>query len=166
MKAPAKKRAGDAAGASGRGRTPAELNNRLFFRMFQAGNTLAIKAAKTVEPLELTSQQWSVIGALSRYQDQGGISVNELSAYLRMSRQNLSIILRRMDEDGSIRRERSAEDQRERRVLLTPKGQEIWRALRKLAGPFHENALEDFTLREREQFLAFLIRFERGLNRS
>lgn len=142
----------------------ADLNNRLFFRLLQVANTLNTQATKIVEPLGITSQQWSVIGALSRYQKDGGISVNDLSQYLRVSRQNISEILRRLERSRLIRRSQGNHDSRERMIELTPTGLRLWKSLRSVAKPFHAEALQDFTEPERVQFLEMLIKLERGLH--
>lgn len=144
----------------------ADLNNRLFFRLLQVANTLNTQATKLVDPLGITSQQWSVIGALSRYQEDGGISVNELSQYLRVSRQNISEILKRLERGNLIRRTPGNKDSRERMVALTPTGLRLWNTLRNVAKPFHASALHDFNEAERHEFLDMLIKLERGLHGS
>ena len=140
-----------------------ELNNRLFFRLLQVANVMHNAAARVVEPLNLTSQQWSVLGSLARFADQGGASVNDLSAHLRMSRQNLSKILQRLERSGLTERVPDPADLRHRRVVMTEAGKGIWKSLQKLAGPFHENALRDFTVLERLHFLELITRLERDL---
>ncbi|MDY0273286.1 MAG: helix-turn-helix domain-containing protein, partial [Advenella sp.] len=67
-----------------------EINNRLFFRFFQAANTLHTKGTQALEEFGVTTQQWSVLGALSRPKAENGMSVNELSRYLLITRQNLT----------------------------------------------------------------------------
>src|SRR5690606_36214397 len=81
-----------------------DLNNRLFFRLLQVANVMHNVATQVAEPLGLTSQQWSVLGSLARFEDKGGASVNDLSAHLRMSRQNLSKILQRLERSGLTER--------------------------------------------------------------
>ena len=73
-----------------------EINNRLFFRLFQAANTLHTKGTKALEEFGITTQQWSVLGALSRPVAASGMSVSELSQYLLVSRQNLTGLLNRL----------------------------------------------------------------------
>lgn len=142
----------------------AELNNRLFFRLLQVANTLTTQATKVVEPLGITSQQWSVIGAVSRYQEEGGIAVNELSQYLRVSRQNISAILKRLEHAKLIRRTPGDKDSRERMVELTTTGLRLWNTLRDVAKPFHATALRDFDEAERRGFLDMIIKLEHGLH--
>jgi hypothetical protein len=39
-----------------------EINNRLFFRLFQVANTLHTKGTQAIEEFGVTTQQWSVLG--------------------------------------------------------------------------------------------------------
>lgn len=140
-----------------------DLNNRLFFRLLQVANVLHTTATKVVEPLGLTSQQWSVLGSIARLEDGGGASVNDLSTHLRMSRQNLSKLLERLEKSGLTERTQATSDLRQRRVVMTAEGKKLWKSLREIAGPFHEGALRGFTLLERLHFLELITRLEKGL---
>lgn len=64
-----------------------ELANRLFFRLYQCANLLHKTGSRAVESEGLTTQQWAVLGALSREEAQQGMGVNELARYLLVSRQ-------------------------------------------------------------------------------
>jgi hypothetical protein len=44
----------------------AELANRLFFRLYQCANMLHKTGTRAIERYGLTTQQWAVLGALSR----------------------------------------------------------------------------------------------------
>ena len=67
-----------------------ELANRLFFRLYQCANMLHKTGSRAVAAEGLTTQQWAVLGALSREKTQGGMSIGDLARYLMVSRQNLS----------------------------------------------------------------------------
>lgn len=140
-----------------------DLNNRLFFRLLQVANVMHNSASQAVDPLGLTSQQWSVLGSVARFQGRGGATVNDLSAHLRMSRQNLSKILQRLERDGLTQRVPGPNDLRQRFVVLTGQGRAVWKSLRKIAIPFHETALQGFRIAERVLFLELITRLERGL---
>ena len=77
-----------------------EINNRLFFRLFQVANTLHTKGTQAIEAFGVTTQQWSVLGALSRPQAANGMSINDLSRLLLVSRQNLTGLLSRLERDA------------------------------------------------------------------
>lgn|GEM_PF-4479423 len=84
----------------------AAFANRLFFRFFQAVNMLHTKGTQALESLGVTTQQWSVLGALSRPHAESGMSVGDLSRYL----------LGRPKRDERIERATDAEDRRSRKV--------------------------------------------------
>lgn len=140
-----------------------DLNNRLFFRLLQVANVMHNSATQAVEPLGLTSQQWSVLGAIARFEAQGGASVNDLSDYLRVSRQNLSNILQRLERSELTERVPSVSDLRQRNVVMTERGKALWSELQKIASPYHERALCGFTVLERMHFLELITRLEREL---
>lgn len=79
------------------------LANRVFFRLYQCANMLHKTGTRAVENEGLTTQQWAVLGALSRDEAKGGMSVGDLARYLKVSRQNLSGLLSRMERDGHVK---------------------------------------------------------------
>ncbi|HWS76314.1 MAG TPA: helix-turn-helix domain-containing protein, partial [Quisquiliibacterium sp.] len=74
-----------------------ELANRLFFRLYQCANMLHKTGTRAVEAEGLTTQQWAVLGALSREKAQGGMSIGDLARYLMVTRQGLSGLISRME---------------------------------------------------------------------
>jgi DNA-binding MarR family transcriptional regulator len=139
------------------------LNNRLFFRLLQVANVMHNAATQAVAAFGLTSQQWSVLGSIATFEARGGASVNDLGAHLRMSRQNLSKILERLERSGLTKRIQVASDLRQRSVVMTHGGKAAWKSLQKIAGPFHEKALRGFSVRERLHFVELMTRLERDL---
>ena len=87
-----------------------DLANRLFFKLYQCTNMLHKTGTRAVEDEGLTTQQWAVLGALSRPEAQGGMSVGDLARYLMVSRQNLSGLLSRMERDGRLKLVADARD--------------------------------------------------------
>ncbi len=102
------------------------LANRLFFRLYQCANMLHKTGSRALEADGLTTQQWAVLGALSRPEAGGGMTVNELARYLMVSRQNLSGVLRRMEANGHVAGATDERDKRVRRITMTPWGREVW----------------------------------------
>lgn len=140
-----------------------EINNRLFFRFFQTANTLHTKGTQALSDLGVTTQQWSVLGALSRPQATEGMTVNELSHYLLVSRQNLAGLMTRLERDGLIERVTSEEDRRSRRVRLTAKGNELWTALYEPINAFYDKALEGFSFDDRLTFIHYISLLQRNM---
>lgn len=142
-----------------------EINNRLFFRFFQAANTLHTKGTQALDQFGVTTQQWSVLGALSRPQATGGMSVSDLSRYLLVSRQNLSGLLSRLEGEGYLERVTGEEDRRSRKVRLTPKGEELWTALAAPIEHFYDQALHGLSFDDRLAFIHYINLLQKNMSK-
>ena len=138
---------------SSRQREDSEISNRLLFRIFQTANLLHTQCSRYTAEFGITAQQWSVLGALSRPHVKAGMTVNQLSDYLLVSRQNLTGILNRLEAQGLTSRVSDATDGRARRVVLTNAGRAIWPKIAQGIAVFHNEALAGFSVDERELFL-------------
>jgi MarR family transcriptional regulator, organic hydroperoxide resistance regulator len=140
-----------------------ETNNRLFFRFFQASNTLQTMSTRALEEFGVTSTQWSVLGALSRPQAADGMTVGELSQYLLVSRQNLNGVLNRLERDSLVMRAVSHADRRERRVTLSSHGRELWSKLTEPINTFYEHALRGFSDADRQAFIRHITLIQKNM---
>ena len=140
-----------------------EVNNRLFFRLFQAANTLHTKGTQALETVGVTTGKWSVLGALSRPQASMGMSIGDLSRYLLVSRQNLAGVLSRLEGDGLIERVTGIEDRRSRRIRLTRKGEELWLAMAAPIHGFYDHALKGFSFDDKLEFIHYITRLQRNM---
>jgi len=132
------------------------LSNRLFFRLYQTANTLQKVGAQALIEEQVTTQQWSVLGALSRPCVGNGMSVSELCDYLKLSRQNISGVLNRLEERGVITRTIDPNDQRARLICLTEDGEKLWASITPLINGFYEDALAGFSEDDRISFVHYL----------
>lgn len=137
--------------------TREELANRLFFRLYQCANMMHKTGTRAVEEFGITTQQWAILGALSRPTATDGMSVNELAQFLLVSRQSLSGVISRMERDGLIMRVRDDKDGRSRRVRLTESGAALWadRVLPRVFD-YYEDALEGFSMDDQVHVLHYL----------
>lgn len=103
-----------------------ELANRLFFRLYQCANMLHKTGSRAVEAEGLTTQQWAILGALSRQDAQPGMIIGDLAKYLMVSRQNLAGLIGRMERDGHVRIVADSRDRRSRTVTMTLSGRRGW----------------------------------------
>ncbi|WP_038208116.1 MarR family transcriptional regulator [Xenophilus azovorans] len=135
------------------------LANRLFFRLYQCANMLHKTGTRAVEAEGLTTQQWAVLGALSREEAGAGMSVGELARYLKVSRQNLSGLIGRMERDGRVRMAQDARDRRARIVSMTPEGRQLWQqqALPKIHA-YYAQVLEGFSINDTTHSLHYLLK--------
>lgn len=143
-----------------------ELANRLFFRLYQCANMLHKTGTRAVETEGLTTQQWAVLGALSRERVQHGMSVGELARYLMVSRQNLAGLLSRMERDGHLTTGPHGRDRRSRVVTMTASGRRIWqqRALPKIHA-YYESILADFSINDLSHTLHYLLKILDNMGR-
>lgn len=143
-----------------------ELANRLFFRLYQCANMLHKTGSRAVEKEGLTTQQWAVLGALSRPEAKGGMSVGNLARYLMVSRQNLSGLISRMERDGHIRTAPDGRDRRSRLVTMTESGGDVWmvQAQPKIHD-YYEQALAGFSTSDITHALHHLLKLLDNMKR-
>jgi DNA-binding MarR family transcriptional regulator len=136
-----------------------ELANRIFFKLYQCANMLHKTGSRAVQEEGLTTQQWAVLGALSRPEAAQGLGVGELARYLMVSRQNLSGLITRMTRDGHIEMSTDGRDRRSRLVVMTDTGRHVWM---ELAQPkikvYYEQALQDFSMGDMAHTLHYFLK--------
>jgi MarR family transcriptional regulator, organic hydroperoxide resistance regulator len=141
-----------------------ELANRVFFRVYQSSNLVHRTGTRAVSAHDATTQQWAVMGALSRPGNlSDGMSVKELMALLAVSRQSLTIVLNRLEGLQLVARVRGHQDGRIRRVCLTRSGRSTWSRMLVDIRRYYASALNDFTDRELQALYRLLDRLKRRL---
>ncbi|WP_020682983.1 MarR family winged helix-turn-helix transcriptional regulator [Marinobacterium rhizophilum] len=133
------------------------IPNRLFFRLFQTGNVLQRQVQKE---MGISTVQWAVLGALSRTGHEEGVSFNELTDYLVVSRQNLDGVLKRMERDDHVVRVPHPEDGRARLVRLTETGQTYWNSLQARIQEFYRQGLHGFSFDDTVSLLHYLNKLQ------
>lgn len=143
-----------------------EMANRLFFRLYQCANMLHKTGSRAIEAEGLTTQQWAVLGALSREEAREGMSIGELARYLMLSRQNLSGVIGRMERDGHLHTAADPNDRRSRLVRMTPSGEQVWHnfALPKIHD-YYSQVLEDFSLNDTVHAVHYLLKILHNMQR-
>jgi len=121
---------------------------------------------RAVEEHGLTTQQWAVLGALSRPEAEGGMSVGDLARYLMVSRQNLSGLIGRMERAGHLGSAPNGRDRRSRLVVITASGRQVWNkeALPKIHD-YYEQALADFSIGDISHTLHYLLKLLDNMQR-
>jgi DNA-binding MarR family transcriptional regulator len=143
-----------------------EVANRLFFRLYQASNLMHKTGSRAVAAFGTTTQQWAVLGALSRPTiAERGMTVKELTSFLMLSRQNLTAVLNRLERSGLVERTRIAEDGRVRRIRLTVQGGAVWQRMLVEIRAYYEAALAGFSTEEALTLFRLLDRLRTALGR-
>jgi DNA-binding MarR family transcriptional regulator len=100
-----------------------------------------------------------VLGALSRTEAQGGMSVGDLARYLMVSRQNLAGVISRMERDGHIGTAPDGRDRRSRLVTMTKSGRIVWNVqARPKIDEYYEQALDGFSTNDLTHTLHYLLK--------
>jgi len=143
-----------------------DLANRLFFRLYQCSNMLHKTGTRAVEKEGLTTQQWAVLGALSREESAGGMSVGDLARYLMVSRQNLSGLLNRMERHGHLRTVANERDRRSRLVHMSDSGRQLWlqQAIPKI-NEYYNDVLSNFSADDVTHALHYLLKLLDNMKR-
>lgn len=134
--------------------------NRLFFRLFQTGNILQ---RQVQNEMGISTVQWAVLGALSREGYEQGISFNQLTEYLVVSRQSLDGVLKRMERDNHVLRIPHPDDGRARLVQLTEQGKAYWDSLQPRIYEFYRQALSGLHFDDSVSLLHFLNKLQGDL---
>ena len=137
------------------------VHNRLFFRLFQARNTLDRQAIRV---LGITTVQWAVLGGLSRLQVASGMPFSELADYLVVSRQSLDGVLKRLEREGYVLRVTDAQDRRAKNVVLTDRGRAFWESLQPRIYEFYRQALAGFRFDDKVALVHYLNGLNAGMN--
>jgi DNA-binding MarR family transcriptional regulator len=114
---------------------------------------------RAIEEEGLTTQQWAVLGALSRPQAVQGMKLGDLARYLMVSRQNLAGVIGRLERDGRVESASDPLDGRSRLIRMTGVGQKVWRqkALPKIHA-YYAQALDGFSFNDMTHSLHYLLK--------
>lgn len=140
--------------------TSSGIHNRLFFRLFQAGNILDRQSTKEIG---ISPVNWAVLGALSRKKVADGMSFSDLTEYLGVSRQNLDGVLKRLERDDYIIRFADEVDRRVKLVKLTDTGRAYWESLQMKIYEFYSQALNGFVFDDKVALVHFINRLNQGM---
>jgi DNA-binding MarR family transcriptional regulator len=139
------------------------LDNALLFRIFQTTNLMHKTGTKWVANSGVTTQQWSILGALSLTRAKKGIPIGQFSELLLLSRQTLNGILGRLEDLGLTTRIADEPDARIKKVVFTDKGRDVWTGLNEEIRSYCKLALSSFTEKEKGDFLHLVEKLQANL---
>lgn len=135
----------------------AALSNRLFFRLYQCANMLHKTGTRALERHRITTQQWAVLGALTRPAFEKGVAVGDLATFLLVSRQNLAGLISRLEAQGLVEKAVDAADNRSRLIRLTASGRKLWQDdMQAEIAVFYAGALQGFSIDDRIHLIHYL----------
>ena len=99
-----------------------KLNNQLCFPLYAAARNVTSLYTPWLKPLGLTYTQYITFLVLW---EKDGISVSEIGSRLMLDNGTLSPMLKKMEQEGYIERNRSREDDRVVIITLTEQGRDL-----------------------------------------
>lgn len=140
------------------------LSNRLFFRLYQCANMLHKTGTRALDEYGITTQQWAVLGALTRPAFESGVPVGDLAAFLMVSRQNLAGVLSRLEALGFTERAVAENDNRSRLIRLTAKGRSLWdENMRPVIADYYDHTLSGFSTEDKINMIHYLDKMLRKM---
>jgi DNA-binding MarR family transcriptional regulator len=98
------------------------LKNQLCFPMYACGRKIVAAYTPYLKPLGLTYTQYVVFMVLWEKET---VSVGQLGSILHLDAGTLTPLLKTLEKEGYVKRERSKEDERVTLISITQKGNEI-----------------------------------------
>lgn len=94
--------------------------------------------------------------------DVPGISQQSLSEALGIDRNNVSLIVDKLEARGLLRRAVNDADRRARELYITPEGRKLWRGHRVKVRQANDRIMSPLTAEEKELLLDMLVRVVEG----
>jgi DNA-binding MarR family transcriptional regulator len=99
-----------------------KLENQLCFPLYAASRLVIQAYQPHLDKLGITYPQYLVLMVLW---EKDGINVNEIASQLFLNTNTVTPVLKRMEAQGIVSRQRSEEDERKVIITLTPKGNQL-----------------------------------------
>ena len=99
-----------------------DLDKQVCHSVYSAANALVRTYRPLLEPLELTYPQYLVLLSLW---EQDGVSIKHLVSHTRLDAGTLTPILKRLEAKKLLKRQADSQDERQKRIVLTTKGQQL-----------------------------------------
>ncbi|WP_423819375.1 MarR family transcriptional regulator [Salinimicrobium sp. TIG7-5_MAKvit] len=99
-----------------------KLENQLCFPVYAASRLITREYQPFLDRLEITYPQYLVLMVLW---ETNGLTVNDIARKLLLNTNTITPLLKRMEQQALITRERSKEDERKVLVKLTSKGRDL-----------------------------------------
>lgn len=99
--------------------SPPVLGQRLCFTLYATSRAITGAYRPLLDPLGLTYPQYLVLVALGEH---GTMSVKDFVAVLQSDYGTVTPLIKRLEANGLLKRERRADDERVVQIVLTPEG--------------------------------------------
>jgi MarR family transcriptional regulator, organic hydroperoxide resistance regulator len=99
------------------------IDSQLCFALYSASRAMTAAYRPILADMKLTYPQYLVMLVL--WEEGAGVTVGRLGERLQLDSGTLSPLLKRLEANGFVRRQRSSDDERVVEVVLTPAGRRL-----------------------------------------
>lgn len=139
-----------------------ESNESLHDLLWQVIRQHFIRHHSLLGKIGLHRGQPHVLGLLW---EQDGLTQKDIAEALKLRPPTVTMVLRRMEKAGLLRRETDAQDMRVLRVYLTEKGRKLRKDVEEVNKALEEECFSGFTVEEKVLLRRFLIQIRDNLKR-
>ena len=134
------------------------LKNQLCFPLYACGRTIVSAYTPYLKPLGLTYTQYVVFMVLW---EKESVTVGQLGAILHLDAGTLTPLLKTLEKEGYVKRERSKEDERVTLISITSKGNALKEKCRDIPLEMSGKA-SPLTDKEKKELYRLLYKFLEG----
>jgi DNA-binding MarR family transcriptional regulator len=135
------------------------IPNALARRFFQICTTAT---AESVADADLAPLEFAVMAYVSRDADEPDLDQSRLAERLGIDRNNVGLLLERLETKGLLERRVNGRDRRARMVRLTARGERLWQRLAPIAAAGQQRILAVLAPADREKLLDLLVQVIEG----
>jgi DNA-binding MarR family transcriptional regulator len=135
--------------------TKGSISQQAAVALLRVADLVRRDAARVLEPLDLTLQQFNVLRIL-RGAGESGLPTLEVGARMIEQTPGITRLLDRLELKGYIRRERCRQDRRQHLCWITPAGREVLAQAHEPMEAAHESSLRTLGTYERQRLRELL----------
>jgi DNA-binding MarR family transcriptional regulator len=135
------------------------IPNALARRFFQICTTAT---AESVADADLAPLEFAVMAYVSRDADEPDLDQSRLAGRLGIDRNNVGLLLERLETKGLLERRVNGRDRRARMMRLTARGERLWQRLAPIAAAGQRRILAVLAPADRERLLDLLVQVIEG----
>lgn len=133
------------------------LSSAVLCHIMILNSVLERTANRYAEEHGLTFPQWMAIGCIG-HAGPDGITHSELGQKLMLSKAPITGLVDRLERGGFVVRVADTQDRRVSRVVMTQKGEAVWRQVRQSLRENSQELCSCFSTEEQEQLVSLLSR--------
>ncbi|MFK2824817.1 MarR family transcriptional regulator [Bacillus sp. B190/17] len=136
------------------------MTDQVFHEYLQLSRLLINKLNSQLTTNELYHSQWLITNYLKNF---GSSTLVEISHYLHVEKSAVTRTVNRLEKKQLIQQV-PGNDKREKRIMLTDKGEEMYTLGSELVHKIEQNALQGISQEEQEQFFTTLRKIKNNVN--